>query len=107
MQINVEITSKIPELIRQIEQTIFIEQQRQAKIIQSKSQSNCPVRTGYLKSTSYEQTVQAGGSIISNVGFPASYAIYVEAKQYFLYRAFTGQEASIQSGIMAAISRLL
>jgi len=107
MEINVQVTSKIPELIRQINQTIFIEQQRQARMMLSKAQIFCPVITGFLKSSGYEQTIASGGSIVSTVGFSAEYAIYVEAKQHFLYRAFTSSEASIQSGIMAAISRLL
>jgi len=107
MNIDVKITSKIPELIRQINQTILIEQQHQAKIIQRESQANCPVRTGYLKSSSYEETVRAGGSIVSTVGFSAEYAIYVEAKQHFLYRAFASREGSIHSAITAAIQRLM
>jgi len=107
MEINVQITSKIPELIRQLQQTMFIEQKRQARIILSKAQANCPVRTGYLRNSGYEQTIASGGSIISTVGFSAEYAIYVEAKQHFLYMAFASQEGSIQNAIMSAIQRFM
>lgn len=107
MNINVTLTSLIPQYIQQLEAAVKQEIEHQTKELLEDAQAVCPVQTGHLRDSGYSGTVVPEYGIVQGtVGFTAEYAPRIEARKHFLYGSYTRRELEIVNAVIAAIRRV-